>query len=450
MKHYTADLVSGGEGCTYLGSILVEVMKRVEQLEPFKFHFYACTFDNNFVWEEYVRLEEFEKETNYILNYAKKHGTGFFTKRVDEISSKAKELELLSKRIIPKLAGMTDDELKKSYDYYIDALCDAWRYGTLTFICESFLSDMLTKSLSRLENATSAISHLLEVEYESFMIESEKSLLRIKDAKGEEEEKLISEYQEEFFYINTNYAHAPVLTKNDVISMAEQTKKHALQKETSDVTLTSDEQLYVDILKPCTIIRDIRKKINLMSAYMMMRFLEEVAKRSGVGTDLLTRSFWFELLSALKDTSFSKKLEKRDVSTIIFDNGKEIYTDSCIIEDPNRGKNETLKGTPASVGEVEGTVRIANGPKDFSSFKEGEILVTYATRPDFVPIMKKARAILTQEGGIISHAAIVARELHIPCIVGIKNLIGSLSSGDIVHVNAKTGEVRLVHDKPKD
>lgn len=76
---------------------------------------------------------------------------------------------------------------------------------------------------------------------------------------------------------------------------------------------------------------------------------------------------------------------------------------------------------PASPGKVSGRVHVILDPSRIDEFKEGEILVTEMTAPDWVPAMKKAKAIVTDSGGMTCHASIVSRELGIPCIVGTKS-----------------------------
>ena len=80
-----------------------------------------------------------------------------------------------------------------------------------------------------------------------------------------------------------------------------------------------------------------------------------------------------------------------------------------------------VKGLPASPGKVSGRVHVILDPSRIDEFKEGEILVTEMTAPDWVPAMKKAKAIVTDSGGMTCHASIVSRELGIPCIVGTKS-----------------------------
>ncbi len=103
-----------------------------------------------------------------------------------------------------------------------------------------------------------------------------------------------------------------------------------------------------------------------------------------------------------------------------------------------------IEGMVASRGEgkrkIRGRVRILYDPsKDY--FEQGEILVTGMTRPEFVPLMKKALAIITNEGGITTHAAIVSRELKTPCIVGTKIATEVLRTGDMVEINLDNGTI---------
>lgn len=100
-----------------------------------------------------------------------------------------------------------------------------------------------------------------------------------------------------------------------------------------------------------------------------------------------------------------------------------------------------LIGEPASPGISSGIVAIIKSPKEISRIKKGHILVTSMTTPDFVPAMKKVKGIITDKGGQTSHAAIVSRELGVPCVVGTKTATKDLKEGDVVTLNGKTGQV---------
>ena len=91
---------------------------------------------------------------------------------------------------------------------------------------------------------------------------------------------------------------------------------------------------------------------------------------------------------------------------------------------------------------VTGKARLISGFKDMHDFKEGEILVTEMTNPDYVPVMKLAAAIVTNEGGITCHAAIASRELKVPCIIGTKIATSVIKTGDIIEVDTTTGVIK--------
>lgn len=100
-----------------------------------------------------------------------------------------------------------------------------------------------------------------------------------------------------------------------------------------------------------------------------------------------------------------------------------------------------LVGIPASPGIGTGVVKILSSPKEISKISKGDILVAPMTSPDYVPAMKKATAIITNEGGMTSHAAIVSREMGIPCVVGTKTATKLLKDDDVVTVNGTDGNI---------
>jgi len=105
-----------------------------------------------------------------------------------------------------------------------------------------------------------------------------------------------------------------------------------------------------------------------------------------------------------------------------------------------------IKGLAVGFKIATGTVHVIDSPEKMSEFKEGEILVTDITDPDWEPIMKMASAIITNRGGRTSHAAIVSRELGIPAVVGTGNATEVLKTGQEVTVNCATGEIGEVYE----
>jgi rifampicin phosphotransferase len=103
-----------------------------------------------------------------------------------------------------------------------------------------------------------------------------------------------------------------------------------------------------------------------------------------------------------------------------------------------------IKGLPGSAGQVEGRVRIVNSPEDGDQLQPGEILVAVTTNVGWTPIFPRAAAVITDVGAPLSHAAIVARELGIPAVVGCFNATSMLKTGDRVRVDGGKGTVELM------
>lgn len=103
-----------------------------------------------------------------------------------------------------------------------------------------------------------------------------------------------------------------------------------------------------------------------------------------------------------------------------------------------------LKGQTGCLGKATGVVKQIFRPEDMSKMKKGDVLVSIATDPDIVSAMKKSAAIVTEQGGVTCHAAIVSRELGIPCVIGTKIATKVLHDGDLVEVDANKGIVRVL------
>lgn len=122
-------------------------------------------------------------------------------------------------------------------------------------------------------------------------------------------------------------------------------------------------------------------------------------------------------------------------------------------EDTKMADTPILRGAAASPGIGSGTVKVLKSPKEIGKVQDGDVLVAPMTSPDYVPAMKRAVAIVTNEGGLTSHAAIVSRELGVPCVVGTKEATKKLADGDKVTVDGGKGLVymgaKVVKEEPK-
>jgi phosphohistidine swiveling domain-containing protein len=153
---------------------------------------------------------------------------------------------------------------------------------------------------------------------------------------------------------------------------------------------------------------------------------EEIADRKSNGYVILIKRGNFELVTGKK--KIKKVIESEKIS--------EPFEKLANITEFN--------GLGASRGFIRGKVRVLEDASKISELKEGEILVTYMTTIEFIPAFRKAAAIVTDEGGMSCHAAIVSREFKLPCVVGTKVATRVLETGDEIELDADNGKVKIL------
>ena len=146
-------------------------------------------------------------------------------------------------------------------------------------------------------------------------------------------------------------------------------------------------------------------------------------------------------ISKRKKNSCIITIDLKTLKTKIID-GKIPAKYKKAIKEAGKTKDKSINGSIGNKGKVKGKVQIIKNFSDIKKFKIGNILVANTTHPNYLPAMQKAQAFVTNEGGIISHAAIIARELKKPCIVGTKIATQILKNGDLVKVDANKGIVK--------
>jgi phosphohistidine swiveling domain-containing protein len=178
----------------------------------------------------------------------------------------------------------------------------------------------------------------------------------------------------------------------------------------------------------------------------IQKVAEIVAAKTGLSKKNVLHISHKEMLRFMKTGKFPNKkiLERRESCVLVFKKGNlSIDLDLTSWEKKVHKPSDNLKGSTAFPGKARGIAKIVLDPKkDF--IREGQILVAKMTRPDFLPQMKKAAAFVTDAGGMLCHAAIVARELKKPCVVGTLNATKSIKDGDVVEVDADKGTVKKI------
>lgn len=224
-------------------------------------------------------------------------------------------------------------------------------------------------------------------------------------------------------------------------------RKFALKEDL--LRLTAD-------MRKMAVMTDQRKEFQFQSHVALWRVMQALAKKLRINPMFLKFISFKELKQNIKNTDQLLELaSRRKNGLVIFegDNGKLRAIEGREAQNlktrmlPKTSKLKSLQGQVASTGRkpiVMGRARVLLSPKSISMVKSGEILIATMTSPEYVPGMRKAAAIITDEGGVTSHASIVSRELNKPCIIATKFATQVFKDGDMVEVDAVKGIVRKI------
>ena len=228
--------------------------------------------------------------------------------------------------------------------------------------------------------------------------------------------------------------------------------------------LGEEDRSLIDLVKDFVFLRTFRTESLSKANFLVRPVLERVAKKLGISfKDILFLSV-DEIIMTLQDDDgldILKLIRKRKQGyyQILFED--EIYVfmgeemglidESGLfrdhVDEDRKDINQIEDGQIAWPGIVSGRARIVKSVEDIGKVERGDIMVSVMTFPNFVPAMERASAFVTDEGGILCHAAIVAREMQKPCIVGTQNATRVLKDGDLVEVDAEAGVIRIVQRK---
>lgn len=224
--------------------------------------------------------------------------------------------------------------------------------------------------------------------------------------------------------------------------------------------LSEEEKKLVNYIQWIIRFRDVRKDLYGKILTIRYRVAERMFANAGLDRKYIIYYTHHEMMQGFDYLVKNKELIKKRESGFCaffdyqgnfefeyghFEENKKKMHDFYLAKHPDRSKIEELKGQIGSPGKVTGKVRVVLQPDSADKIEEGSILVAGMTRPEFVPLMKKAAAFITNEGGITCHAAIVAREMKKPCVIGTKIATHVLKDGDLVEVDADKGIVRILN-----
>lgn len=225
-----------------------------------------------------------------------------------------------------------------------------------------------------------------------------------------------------------------------------------------DLQISQVDQDLFNIAADIIFLKNYRKDAIFYGMYALDRLLREIAERLQLSLEQVRFMAFWEVPTAIRSGYFSEKvLNERRKFSVYYQTGAKgiIYTGQKAKDFLARLKIEkvviksvsTISGMVACPGKARGKIKIINVPEEMEKMNKGDVMVAHTTYPALVPAMKKAAAIITDDGGITCHAAIVSRELRTPCVVGTKMATKVLHDGDLVEVDAGHGIIKIIKSK---
>ncbi|MEX1014593.1 MAG: PEP-utilizing enzyme [Candidatus Paceibacterota bacterium] len=249
------------------------------------------------------------------------------------------------------------------------------------------------------------------------------------------------------------------------IERTEPKEKFSLEQIENNLNLSKQEKNRIKLAQDIIYLKDLRDDYRRKSMYFSIPLFREIAKRLSITRKELGLLTFNEIKSWLLDNkSVSKRtIKQRHNEFLVYQDeksknfvcieGLEVVNFLKKINFSLEGNHEDkIKGTVANKSEkiTKGIVKIISSKKDLNKIKKGNILVAVTTHPEYVTAMTKACAFITDEGGLTSHAAIVAREMNKPCIVGTGNATKVLKDGDEIEVDANNGVVKIINKNSEE
>lgn len=399
-------------------------------------------------------------------------------------------LKKLSKKLDPnKLSRLSNLELAKLYIDLDSLHSTVYSWGWLPNAIDMFHGNMTNYliSLIKQKNPRIEANHallILSTSYEKsvFNLEHESFLqlvaLKQNGVKKETLDIAINNHLNKYFYFkhlwlgkegvyDLNYYSEEIdkfiksgESANQLFASENKALKNALaerKKIISRLKLNANEKALFDVYAEFAVTKAYRRDAQLFWSYTMDFMFAELSKRLKISIKKTRFMFPWEITQALKQNKISQTLNNelnRRIKYCVyyteknFDKiyyGKEAKKLEKIIAHQRTEAVEEFYGQPACLGKATGIVKIIQTISDIKKMNKGDILVAFTTNPDIVPAMQLAAAIVTEQGGITSHAAIVSREMNIPCVIGTKIATKVLKNGDLVEVDANNGIVKIIN-----
>lgn len=260
----------------------------------------------------------------------------------------------------------------------------------------------------------------------------------------------IQSHIDEFGWLEIfNFIGAPLTIEKFLESLENSSVKKVSSK--TKPTFSKELKFLGEMVQKISFLRQYGAESFSVLTYKAYPFLHKLAKDLGLSYRDFIELTVEEIKELLKnDIDLVVLIKKRQKGYSVFMEGNDFVVNEdydnveTFIEasTPKADSSTELRGTIANPGYVKGKAKIIFCTDDFEKMKKGDVLITTMTTPDFILLMKKSSAIITDIGGLLSHAAIISRELGKPCIIGTKVATQLLKDGDLVEVDANKGVAR--------
>lgn len=287
--------------------------------------------------------------------------------------------------------------------------------------------------------------------------------------------KKLIKHREQFAWLNSTFwiadpftlqyylKRSKILLKEDPsVQLKRQLReKQILRKKSlrSKKYLNQSTLNFIKVVQELAHFRAYRFETLGIGGYKVRDFMNEIARRLRISYKDIIYLFPEEIIRSLNEgQKFDIKIpqqRQKGYALVEIDNKIELYLGKDLLSLKDFFKKiikiqkkelevDIIKGTVAYKGIAKGKVRIVPDVSVIKKMEKNEILVTLMTTPDYAEAIAKAKAIITDEGGLLCHAAIIAREFNIPCIIGTKIATKVLKDGDLVEVDANKGIVKII------
>jgi phosphohistidine swiveling domain-containing protein len=399
-------------------------------------------------WLGYIPKDDFLREGNKIISDLLKGERGFIDEVDRIIRETLKSIDNCKKCIVA-------NEFKNLDKWWIPAVKVQGKIICTTFNFDLAFNDFMEKLQKKNKGEFDVLNAAISPDKPSFIAVANKRLIELNKQFPGEFDKTYNIFMREFGWFQNSYAGIFVITKDWLKDYLVEIQRNytTVKSAINNDKINSKYALLIKTAKKFFSYRDEKKIILLVCVDLMEKWLKDVCKKFNLNFNEMRWLTIDEVMKAVagdkKYIERAKEYEKNNERIGIL--AHEGYNDitkgdwekikSIIF----KGKSLEVNGVIANKGLARGRVKIVlDVKKDSSKFKKGDVLVASMTRPEYSSLMMMASAFVTDEGGISCHAAIIARELNKPCIIGTQIATKVLKDGDLVEVDAERGIVRII------